>query len=183
MKNRQSIIYSIIFIIVIAISSVCIFLSNSMVVDVFSLSSTIFGIVGLLYSFHLDRNISEASFLFQLYQSFKENSEIQSLYLKLENVFLGNKDELTESDRHSIVEYLTFFEALGSMEARGVISINSFDSLFGYDFFIAINNADVRRIELEPFASYYVETIRLSKKWKQYRQKRGLSIPLDNSTT
>ena len=182
MKNRQTIIYSIIFIVVIAISSVCILLSNSVVVDIFSLSSTIFGIVGLLYSFHLDRNISEASFLFQLYQSFKDNNEIQNLSQKLEKVFLGNETELTEADRHSIVEYLTFFEVLGSMEGRGVISIQAFDPLFGYDFFIAINNADVRRLELDPFVSYYTETIRLSKKWEKYRKKNRLPIPLEKSS-
>lgn len=181
MKNKQSVIYCLIFIIVIVISSMCIFLSNSMVVDIFSLGSTIFGVVGLLYSFHLDRNISEASFLFQLYQSFKGNNEIQDLSQKLEAVFLGNQVELTEVDRRGIVEYLCFFEVLGSMEARGVISVDSFDALLGYDFFIAMNNADVRRIELEPYANYYIQTIRLSEKWKRYRKKHKLPIPLENT--
>ena len=181
MKNRQSAIYCVIFVIVVTISTICVLLSNSIVVDIFSISSTIFGIVGLLYSFYLDRNISESSFLFQLYQAFKGNEEIQKLSQKLENVFLGKEGNISEEDRHSIVEYLTFFEMLGSMEKRGVISINTIDALFGYDFFIAINNVDIKRIELEPFSSYYTETIRIAKRWKCYRIKHNLPIPLDNS--
>ncbi|MBQ7398143.1 MAG: hypothetical protein IJW09_04880 [Clostridia bacterium] len=181
MKNKQSVIYCAIFAVVIAISGICVLLSNNIVVDTFSMGSTIFGVVGLLYSFHLDRNISEASFLFQLYQAFKGNEEIQKLAQKLEAVFLGKQVKLTEEDRHSIVEYITFFEVLGSMEARGVISINAFDALLGYDFFIAINNEDVKRIELDPFSCYYVETIRLAKKWERFRKKHNLPIPLENS--
>lgn len=181
MKNRQSVIYCIIFAVVIAVSAFCIAFSNNLIVDIFSMSSTVFGVVGLLYSFYLDRNISEASFLFQVYQSFKGNAEIQKLSQKLEAVFLGEKVELTEDDRHSIVEYLTFFEVLGSMEARGVISIQAFDSLLGYDFFIAVNNEDVKRIELDPYASYYMETVRLAKKWRKYRVKHKLPIPLESS--
>jgi hypothetical protein len=179
MKNRQSIIYCVIFGVVIAVSAVCVIFSNNVVVDVFSTGSTVFGVVGLLYSFYLDRNISEASFLFQVYQSFKGNNEIQKLSQKLEAVFLGEQVSITEEDRHSIVEYLTFFEVLGSMEARGVISIQAFDSLLGYDFFIAINNKDVKRIELDPYASYYMETVRLAKKWRKYRIKHKLPIPLE----
>ena len=181
MKNKQSVIYCAIFAVVITISGICVLLSNNIVVDTFSMGSTIFGVIGLLYSFHLDRNISEASFLFQLYQAFKGNEEIQKLAQKLEAVFLGKQVELTEEDRHGIVEYITFFEVLGSMEARGVISIDAFDALLGYDFFIAINNEDVRRIELEPFSCYYVETIRLAKKWERFRKKHKLPIPLEKT--
>lgn len=183
MKNKQSIIYCVIFGVVIAVSGICVLLSNNAIVDVFSMGSTVFGVVGLLYSFHLDRNISEASFLFQLYQSFKGNEEIQKLGQKLEAVFLGKRVELTEEDRHSIVEYITFFEVLGSMEARGVISISSFDALLGYDFFVAINNEDVKRMELEPFACYYVETVRLAKKWERFRKNHKLPIPLEKTAS
>lgn len=60
-----------------------------------------------------------------------------------------------------------------------MISIQAFDSLLGYDFFIAINNKDLRRIELDPYASYYMETVRLAKKWRKYRIKHKLPIPLE----
>ena len=179
MKSKQSIIYYVIFVSVIIVSGICIWASNDTLVSAFSTFSTIFGVVGLLYSFQLDRNISEASFLFQLYQSFKGNEEIQKIAQKLEAVFLGNQVEITEEDRHSIVEYLTFFEVLGSMEERGVISISSFDPLLGYDFFIIVNNADVRRIELDTFSQYYAQTQRLEKKWRKYRIKHKLEIPLE----
>lgn len=179
MKNKQSITYYTIFAFVIGISILCIWLSNDAIISVFSTFSTIFGVVGLLYSFQLDRNISEASFLFQLYESFKGNSEIQKLSQKLEAKFLGQEIKITEEDRHSVVEYLTFFEVLGSMEERGVISINSFDPLLGYDFFIIVNNDDARKLELDAFSQYYIQTIRLEKKWRKYRKKHKLAIPFE----
>lgn len=181
MKDRHTIIYYLIFAVVIAVSCICVVFSNDIIVSVFSMGSTIFGVIGLLYSFQLDRNISEASFLFDIYESFKGNEEIQKLSQKLETVFLGGDVFITEDDRHSIVEYLTFFEVLGSMEARGVISISSFDALLGYDFFIAVDNPDVRRVELQPFSEYYTETLRLEKKWRKYRIKHKLPIPLENT--
>ncbi len=179
MKIKQSIVYYFIFAIVIIISIVSVLLSNDTILNIFSLASTIFGIIGLLYSFQLDRNISEASFLLQLHQTFKGNTEIQNLSQKLEAVFLGKPVSITEDDRPGIVEYLSFFEMLGSMESRGVISIASFDALFGYDFFIAVDNADVQKIELEPYCDYYTQTYRLNKKWRRYRKKHKLLIPLE----
>ena len=180
MKNKQSIIYYFIFALVITISIICVWLSNDLIINVFSTVSTIFGVIGLLYSFHLDRNISEASFLLQLHQTFKNNEKIQKLSQKLESVFLEIPTTIDENDRNNIVEYLTFFEMIGSMEERGVISIASFDSLFGYDFFIAVDNVYVKQIELDSYSEYYKQTHRLMKKWRRYRKKHKLVIPLEH---
>lgn len=180
MKNKHSAIFFILFIIIIAVSIITVIYADSTIISVISTVSTLLGIFGLLYSFKLDRNISEASFLFELYTTFKGNVNIETISQKLEKVFLGEKTEITDEDRHCIVEYLTFFEVLASMENRGVISISSFDALFGYDFFLAINNSDVKRIELDPYAAYYTQTLHLAKKWYTYRKRHKYPIPLED---
>ncbi len=178
MKNKHTTLFIVLFVIIVVISIFSARYADDTVVGVISTVSTLLGIVGLLYSFKLDRNISEASFLFDLHGAFRSNECVQRLAVKLEAVYLGKDVKLTEEDRHDIVEYLAFFEMLASMEGRGVISISSFDPLFGYDFFLACNNPDVREIELDTYGMYYTETLRLAKKWEKYRVKHGMAIPL-----
>ena len=74
----------------------------------------------------------------------------------------------------------TFFEILASMEHRGVISIECFDALFGYIFFIAYNNKDVKEIALEPYSDYYTMVHTLAPRWEKYRRRKGLPIPLSD---
>ena len=178
MKNKHTTLFLMLFIFIVGASVFTVILAEDAVISVISTVSTLLGILGLLYSFSLDRNISEASFLFDLHNSFRGNEKIQAISVKLEEVFLGKDTHITEEDRHNLVEYLTFFEALASMEDRGVISISSFDSLFGYDFFLAVNNEDVRKLELETYNMYYTKLTALAEKWEKYRIKHKLPIPL-----
>ena len=182
MKNGHTTIFLALFILIVGASFFTVMYADDDLISIISTVSTLLGIVGLLYSFKLDRNISEASFLFDLYGSFRENDSIKNISLKLEDVFLGKETSITEADRRDIVEYLKFFETLASIEKRGVVSIDSFDPLFGYDFFLAIDNEDVKRIELDTYCMYYTETVRLSKKWRRYRIKHKLPIPLNKNS-
>ena len=181
MRNKHTTVFLILFIIIVIVSIFSALYADDTVVGIISTVSTLLGIAGLLYSFKLDRNISEASFLFDLHSSFRSNDCINRISDKLEAVYLGKQVSVTEEDRHDIVEYLTFFEMLGSMEDRGVISISSFDALFGYDFFLAYNNPDVKLIELDTYRMYYTQTHRLAKKWEAYRIKRNYPIPLQQT--
>lgn len=180
MRNGRFVSILILFLVIVATSVVAVVYADDAVVGVISTVSTLLGIFGLLYSFKLDRNISEASFVFDLHKSFRGNECIGRISQKLEDVYLGKKSNIDEADRHDIVEYLTFFEMLASMARRGVISIDSFDALFGYDFFLAYNNPAVRGIELEPYGMYYTEINRLAPRWETYRRKHKLPIPLNN---
>ncbi len=178
MRNKSTSIFAFSFLAVVVISILIVLLADEAVITIISTISTLIGIVGLLISFKLDRNISEASFVFELYKTFRENENIKNISNKLEAYFLGQEVSITENDRSDIVDYLTFFEMLGSMEQRGAVSVQSIDPLFGYDFFIAVNNPIVREMEFERFNEYYVQTTALLKKWKKYREKHGLPMPL-----
>ena len=180
MKNKSTSIFALSFLAVVIVSILIVLLADETVITIISTISTLIGIVGLLISFKLDRNISEASFIFDLYKTFRENENIKNISNKLDDYFLGKEGNITEGDRSNIVDYLTFFEMLGSMVKRGAVSIESIDPLFGYDFFIAVNNPFVQEIELNTYSNYYVQTIELVKKWKEYREKHNLPIPLSD---
>ena len=179
MKNKNTLILFIFFAAISVISACTAFIADETVISYISTASTLIGIFGLIFSLYLDRNITEATFLFDMHKTFRENTYIKRISIKLEKSFIGEDTVITEADRTDIVEYLTFFEIVASMEQRGIVSINSFDPLFGYDFFIAVNNKDIQRIELEPFSAYYSSTLKLLKKWKKYRNRHKLPIPYD----
>ncbi len=181
MKNKSTNIFAFAFLIVVVVSILTVLFADELVITIISTISTLIGIVGLLISFKLERNISEASFIFDLYKTFRENENIKNISNKLDDYFLGKEVSITEEDRSNIVDYLTFFEMLGSMERRGAVSVECIDPLFGYDFFIAVNNPIVQELELKTYGEYYVQTTALMKKWKKYREKHGLPIPLSEN--
>lgn len=183
MKNRFT-LGVILFCICTIIASIlaCLF-ADEIVITIISTVSTLIGLAGLIIGFSMDRSISEASFLLDLHKTFRSNEEAQRIAIKLEHVFLGKEVQITEADREDIVAYLTFFEMFASMYDRRVISIASFDPLFGYDFFIAVNNEKVKEIELTPYKHYYVEIHKLKPAWEKYRRKRNLPIPFFNDGT
>ena len=181
MKNKFT-LGVIIFCLTAIVASVlsCIF-AGEIVITIISTTSTLIGLAGLIIGFNLDRNISEASFLLDLHKTFRANANAQRIAEKLERIFLGEQVDVTIKDRQDIVAYLTFFEMLASMYDRRVIFVSSFDSLFGYDFFLAVNNKAVREIELEPYREYYVEIYKLKPVWEAYRRRKNLPIPFSSS--
>ncbi len=178
MKNKHTLYFFVLFVFAVVASVIACLFADEVVITIISTVSTMVGIIGLLISFRLDRNISEASFLFDLNKTFRGSNEVQRIAVKLEKFFLGEEVSITEVDRHDIVSYLTFFEMLANLYERGVISINSFDSLFAYDFFIAVNNKEVQKIEINDYLNYYVKLMKLKTDWEKYRKRKKLPIPL-----
>lgn len=172
--------FVLVFLLVVIVSILVVVIADEIYITIISTISTLIGIAGLLISFKLERNISEASFIFELYKTFRENGNIKNISDKLDAYYIGKEVTIDENDRSGIVDYLTFFEMLGSMEQRGAVSVASIDPLFGYDFFVAVNNPLIKEIEFEKYKEYYVQTYALLKKWEKYRKKHGLPIPLSD---
>ncbi len=179
--NRRNVFFCVMFAIIIVASSITVIFFDDISGRVISTVSTLLGIFGLLYSLSLDRKISEASFLVELHNSFRGNETIRRISEKLEVELIDGKPAIFDEDRRDVEEYLVFFEMLASIEGRGVISIETFDALFGYDFFLAVNNAKVQEIALNKYSDYYTQTIRLSKKWREYRKGHRLPIPFEGN--
>lgn len=178
---KKQYIYYILFCLIVVSGVIVSILADNVVLESISIIATLAGVLGLLFSFKLDRDLNASSFLVNLYNTFRGNKEIQKLSRKLDDKYLNKPVTIDESDRHSLIEYLTFFEVLGSLERRGVITINVFDSLFGYDFFVAANDKDVQNLELITHKSYYYEIHRLYPRWAKFRKKHKLPIPFEES--
>ena len=57
-----------------------------------------------------------------------------------------------------------------------MIKISAVDDLFGYKFFVAINNAEIQKMELIPYQTAYKGIYKAHKLWAAYRKKHNLEI-------
>lgn len=132
----------------------------------------------VVYQLSCENDITMGSFILELNNSFTGNARIQAVYNKLK-VFEDldeNKQQgwITEDDRANLDEYLVFFETISVLRKKGVIEMDILDDMFGYRFFIAMNNPLVQKIELQATGfEHYEALVELYEDWRKYRLKRG----------
>ena len=71
--------------------------------------------------------------------------------------------------RQHLINYLVYLEGLAAVVYNGSMDLSSIDSLFGYRFFIAVNNPLVQDEELAPYAIHYQGIYWLYDTWVKYR--------------
>lgn len=179
MKRKELIIVTFCIVILFAFGLYIYEFEHKSFSDVIFASASLLGVYGLLYNFKREREIAEATFIFDLYKAFRSNEKIVNLYSKLEQHYLGKEVEINENDRKGIVEYLVFMENLASLFQRNIVTIKKIDPVFGFDFFIVTNNPVVQEVELIPYCDYYIGTYKLYNAWFKYRNKKEYPVPLD----
>lgn len=128
-----------------------------------------------------ESEIAESQFIMQYNQQFIENADISRVASELESVYLGNKkaSELdVVGDRQSYVNYLIYLEGLAPLVLNKAVDLAHIDSLFGYRYFIAVNNPELQKVELGPYAGFYCGCYQIYHDWVLYRITHGLEIPL-----
>lgn len=112
--------------------------------------------------------------------SHKEYKHIQQV---MDSVMAVGKvqdsSEPVTREYQKMVNYLVYLESFAPLLLKKRVKYQDIDDLFGYRFFIAMNNPIVQERELLPEAMYYRGCIKLYKKWYKYRIKRKLSIPMN----
>lgn len=121
------------------------------------------------------RKVSEGEFLANLNQMFVENENYKKAYTLFENYDFENLPDL-ELENVEISNYLTFFEVFQLLIDRNTLTIDMFDDLFGYRFFIAVHNPYVQKQKLVKTPDNFRNLYKLERDWKKYRQKRGKAV-------
>ena len=138
----------------------------------------------VIYQLNRENDVTLGSFILELNAGFNDNGRIQEVYTKLK-LYEGTKSDqylIKEDDRAKLDEYLVFFETISVLNKRGVVSMDILDEMFGYRFFIAMNNSYVQEVEIFPTGlDNYEALIELYKEWRKYRLKKGgkSTIPLE----
>lgn len=140
------------------------------------------GIFGVWFQLKKEADIKEAEFLMDYNFSFLTADKFVKLERRLEQAMMGMQPlQLQEEDRQDLVDYLVYLESLASLVRSKLVRLEVVDDLFGYRYFIAVNNPVVQEEELQPYAEYYRGCFSVYKLWHQYRKDRGITVPLEDS--
>lgn len=154
-----------------------------LIVEIIANLAATVGLLGLLYQFKREKDLSEANFTIQLNESFHNNSDIIDMYRKLELNKNVNQEinPFTDDEIIKLATYISFFEPFNNLIERKIIAIKSFDKLFSYKFFLAVNNKHVQEMILckPEKIEAWTEIFRLHFIWKSYKIKSGLPLSLE----
>lgn len=145
--------------------------------------TTIVGFISVFYEMKRSADIDECNFILETFKHFTAdaNSGISIIYEKLDDIYSGKENRITENDRKHMVQYLQFFEMIANLIEKDSISISDIDRLYGYAFFIATNCPDVQKMELIPAKDYYEGIMSIYPIWKKYRESHNKPIPFNKT--
>ena len=90
-----------------------------------------------------------------------------------------DKNQISK-EYQQIVNYLVYLEAFVPLILNEQLHLEDVDDLFGYRYFIAVNNPVLQEMELFRERSYYRGCFKVYDKWKKHREKDplGCVIPM-----
>jgi len=162
------------------ISTVAYLFKLDIFLELFSKVVGAFSLLGLLYQFSRERNISEAEFVLNINDSFITNESLMQIYRKLEESKAEGQrtDPFDESEITLIANYLSFFEPFFGLLQQKVVKFSAIDQL-AYRFFLATNNRFVQQVSLcrPGYETAWKDLYKLHHLWKTHRtEKNDLEI-------
>lgn len=154
----------------------------SRIVEVVTLVTAVVGAVALYLQFRRDKSINEASFLLEFWKSFSENPTLISIQHKCDEDMYSEKTLFTEDDYEGIMVYAQWLEALCAIIKREVISLNFINDMYGYMFFVFVNNKEIQRREILPNAKYYHGIVTVYDMWVKYLKKHNMEVMLEENS-
>lgn len=140
------------------------------------------GIFGVWIQLKKEADIKEAEFLMSFNFTFITTEKFVEMEKKLEHYRkTGESMNFTEEDRQNLIDYLVYLESFAPLILNKMVRLEIVDNLFGYRYFLAVNNPEVQAFELCIEAEYYRGCFAVYRKWKEYRIKKNLPIPLEST--
>ena len=183
-KGKLSIFLSVFLLAISLIGSI--FIADNISSKLFNAITVVTAIVGaiaLFYQFKKDKQINEASFIFNFSASFYDQYNCADLVPILDD-YADNKIKNINYEENSgiIIRYMQWVESIGAIIEEGTIDLKSIDQVLGYRFFIIVNNKEIQKNELIPYRLHYIGTFKLYKKWYEYKKANNLPIPLEKTS-
>ena len=154
-------------------------LGEEAAVGLFSLAATLVGTVFIAIELRNSQVVTCCDMLIDQNNYFHDNDHLMKVYSILEESPSSgyNPDIWKDVQPTDIACYCTFFENLYLLYRNKIARIEDLDDLFGYRFFVFVNNPFVQEHHLLPTSSSYNEIFRLYAAWAKYRRQRGTYIP------
>ena len=138
--------------------------------------TAIIGAVALWIQFKKDKQINEASFIVEFYQSFYEQESNVKVLNELDKKYSEEKYTSLKTMSADVLNYLTWIRTLCDLIDRKVLSYESIDEIYSYKFFMILNNKEVQEMEIHKYANLYKLIYKTHNGWTKYHKKKGLAI-------
>ena len=144
-------------------------------VGIFSLAVTLLGTIFIAVELKNGQNVTCSDMLIDLNNYFHDSDRLMKVYEALEKRCDNPEDcadVWADVKEVEIMQYCTFFENLFLLYRNEVATIEDLDDLFGYRFFIFLNNPFIQENYILPTSSSFIQIFKLYEVWIKYRKKK-----------
>lgn len=145
-------------------------------VGIFSLAATLVGTIFIAIELKNGSEVTCSEMLINLNNYFHDSDRLMKVYEVLENGELEGDysyERWKDVSSVEVAQYCTFFENLYLLYRHHIANIEDLDDLFGYRFFLFMNNPYIQENYILPTSSSYVQVFELYKIWIKYREKEN----------
>jgi len=148
---------------------------TGIVVPVISTTATAVGALAIYFQYKRDREINQASFIMDFYDSFYINEDNVRMLDYFDEKYNNpsNQKALTEESQKELLSYLGWIRSLCSLLQRNIMAYHAIDVVYGYKFFICLNDTEVQKLEIEPNAEFYGSFFEVYNNWTKYLKRVG----------
>lgn len=143
-------------------------------VGIFSLAATLLGTIFIAVELKNSQNVTCSDMLIDLNNYFHDSDRLMNVYEVLEECAMAGDtggSRWTNVRNVEVAQYCTFFENLYLLYRHHVAEIEDLDDLFGYRFFLFMNNPYVQEHYILPTSSSYTQVFALYEVWIKYRRR------------
>ena len=141
-------------------------------VGAFSLIATLLGTMFVAFELKNTSEVTCCEMLINLNNYFHDSDRLMRVYAALDNAYLWGKndEEVWEGVEDADVQFFcTFFENLSLLVQHKIAKIKDLDDLFGYRFFLFMNNPHIQEKYLLTTSSSFANLFELYTLWCNYR--------------
>ena len=148
-------------------------------VGLFSLLATLIGTLFVAFELKNSSEVTCCEMLINLNNYFHDSDRLMRVYAALDNAYLWgkNNDEVWEGVEDADVQFFcTFFENLSLLVQHKIAKIKDLDDLFGYRFFLFMNNPHIQEKYLLTTSSSFANLFGLYTQWIAYRDEENKRV-------
>ena len=148
-------------------------------VGIFALIGTLIGTLFVAFELKSSAEVNCCEMLINLNNYFHDSERLMRVYACLDNAYLWGKntEEAWAGIEDADVQFFcTFFENLSLLVSHRIARIKDLDDLFGYRFFLFMNNPHVQEKYLLTTSSSFANLFMLYDKWIAYRDEINAKV-------
>ncbi len=141
-------------------------------VGLFSLIGTIVGAIFVVIELKNSNDVTCCQMLIDLNNYFHDSEKLMKVYTVLDKVHLWGEDDKEawkDVEDQDVEFFCTFFENLYLLVEHRIARIKDLDNIFGYRFFLFMNNPHIQEKYILTTSSSFVNLFKLYELWINYR--------------